>query len=273
MPSDFAIHSDLLVHWTGGKDIDSECQPEWYEEPSCKIPESVDERYLCRLRDILEFGLWMTTQEGWELPGGVAVPPVAGLCFTELKLSQSRTHAMQYGRLGIAVKRPFLFERGGRPVVYFHPDRSLFNGKDAFLEGCSEELKDKSLLQFFKCMDSATCRGIEYDLYSESEWRILANTNQLPDSIVDPRKAGDTRIIEYFNSMPDRQRKQLQYLVPLDGWLAGIIYPSLRIKNKAQEEGSVIRRLIQKIPQLPGNARNVGEGLPIEIDLDLCRNL
>jgi hypothetical protein len=36
----------------------------------------------------------------------IDVPAVPQTCFTELKLSQSRAHAREYGRLGIGGKRP-----------------------------------------------------------------------------------------------------------------------------------------------------------------------
>ncbi len=270
MPSDFAIHSDLLVHWTG-KDIEKKYEPEWDKQRSSKIPPEVDEAYLCRLRNILSFGLWMTNQLGWKLPDGNKVPDASCLCFTELKLSQSGTHATEYGRLGIAVKRPFLFARGGRPVIYYQP-RSR---KDAFLDSCSRDLKDKHLLQFFKPMDRCTSRRMKYDLYSESEWRIIARTGQQSsDGIVDPRSTTNTHIIGYYRALSSQDQKILRYLVPLDGWLAAIIYPSLRIKNTAQKCGSEIQKLIHEIARAPNHARRVeGDNLPIELDLDLCSNL
>jgi hypothetical protein len=270
MPSDFAIHSDLLVHWTG-KDIEKKYKPKWEEQNTSKIPQEVDDAYLRRLHDILSFGFWMTKQPGWKLPDGSIVPNAFCLCFTELKLSQSRTHAIEYGRLGIAVKRPFLFARGGRPVIYYQP-RSC---KDAFLYSCSSDLKDKHLLQFFKQMDRCTGRHMKYDLYSESEWRIIAGAGQQrSNQIIDPRNTTNAQVIEYYNALSYKEQNILNYLVPLDGWLAAIIYPSLRIKNKAQQHGSEIHRLIRKIATTPNHARCVeGDNLPIELDLDLCINL
>ena len=270
MPSDFAIHSDLLVHWTG-KDIEDTHKPKWDEQDSSKITQEVDEAYLRRLQDILSFGLWMTSQPGGKLPDGSSVPDAYCLCFTELKLSQSRTHAIEYGRLGIAVKRPFLFARGGRPVIYYQPRGC----KDTFLYSCSRDLKDKRLLQFFKPMDRCTDRHMKYDLYSESEWRIIAGTGQQrSNQIIDPRSTTNTHVIEYYSELLPKDQKILHYLVPLDGWLAAIIYPSLRIKNKAQQCGSEIQRLIHKIARTPDHARLVeGDNLPVELDLDLCSNL
>jgi len=270
MPSDFAIHSDLLVHWTG-KDVEKRPKLKSDAQESSKIPPEVEEAYLCRLRNILSFGLWMTNQPDRKLPNGRSVPDAPCLCFTELKLSQSRTHANEYGRLGIAVKRPFLFARGGRPVIYYQPRQC----KDAFLDSCSRDLKDRRLLQFFKPMDRCTDRRMKYDLYSESEWRIIAGNHcQISKKIVDPRTTTNDHVIEYYRSLSREDQEKLRYLVPLDGWLAAIIYPSLRIKNKAQQCGSEIQGLIRKIARTPSHARRVeGDNLPIELDLDLCSNL
>jgi len=268
MPSDFSIHSDLLVHWTG-KDIDAKHKPPWYEQDSTLIPEAVDRAYISRLRDILNIGLWMTKQAAWCLPGGVEAPAADCLCFTELKLSQSRMHAAKYGHLGIAVKRPFLFGRGGRPVVYFQS-----RGIDVFLNNCSRDLTDKRLLQFFKPMDHGTGRRMKYDLYDESEWRIIAGVaNQQDHQMIDPRNTTELSITEYFKSLPPQGQTKLRYLVPLDGWLAAIIYPSIRIKNKAQGDGSKVRDLIRKIAKTPDHAHAVeGDNLPAELDLDLCKH-
>jgi len=269
MPSDFSVHSDLLVHWTG-KDIDAMHEPRWNEHPS-KIPGAVDDAYICRLRDILRVGLWMTKQDALFLPGPVEAPAADCLCFTELKLSQSRIHAAKYGHLGIAVKRPFLFSRGGRPVVYFQ-SRGRFEGLDIFLSNCSRDLADRRLLQFFKPMDTGTDRPMRYDLYDESEWRIIGGVaNQQDHQIIDPRTTTDSRIAQYLESLSPPERTKLRYLVPVDGWLAAIIYPSIRIKNKAQEDGSEVQKLIRRIAKSRDHAHAVeGDNLPAEFDLDLC---
>src|SRR5690606_5826187 len=92
------------------------------------------------------------------------IPQTPKTCFTELKISQSRAHARNYGRLGIGVKRPFLFTRYGRPVAYYGFRQETIN--DKFLETCEKELSDKSLLNFFKPMNSSNI--LNYDYYSES---------------------------------------------------------------------------------------------------------
>ena len=123
MPYDYAVHSDFLIHWTG-KDIDDFYEPKWAESDKSKtdaIPK-LNSAYLDRLHSILKYGLWLT-EEGETLlqigDTGVPIPKIPKTCFTELKLSESRTHAKQYGRLGIGVKRPYLFARCGRPLAYY----------------------------------------------------------------------------------------------------------------------------------------------------------
>jgi hypothetical protein len=168
---DNAVHSDFLIHWTG-KDIDDEHDPGWADTQSSKTNLRVAELYLRRLRDILTYGLWMTDGERNIRVGSqvVSIPPTAQCCFTELKLFESRRHARLYGRLGIGVKRPFLFQRSGRPLAYFGFAEQ--NHNDKFLKACTADLQDKRLLNFFKPMNSQVQR-LNYDLYSESEWRIL----------------------------------------------------------------------------------------------------
>jgi hypothetical protein len=269
MPSDFAIHSDLLVHWTG-KDIDARYQPDWSTQDASHQSPAVDRAYLHRLRDILQVGFWMTAQESWVLPSGEEVPSALAVCFTELKLSQSRTHAIRYGRLGIAVKRPFLFDRGGRPVVYFQHRGS----RDTFLEHCVGSFTDRRLLQFFKPMDDGTHQRLAYELYAESEWRLIADSHQEENNlIIDPRTSSNQDVTTYFSGLSADEQSRLYYLVPLDGWLAAIIYPSLSIKNDAQQEGSEVQRLLRRIARADDHAHRVeGDNFPLELDLDLCRN-
>ena len=154
-------------------------------------------------------------------------------------------------------------------MVYFHPKWQ----QDVFPRRCSTDLTNKSLLQFLKPMDGCTSRGIEYDFYAESEWRIIAGIGERRhhDGMIDPRNTTDSRVAEYFNSLAPQQQERLRYLVPVDRWLAAIIYPSLSIKKKAQEEESRVQMLIRRIAR---NAQCVErDNLPVELDLDICRNL
>ena len=191
---DRAVHSDFLIHWTG-KDIDAQYQPAWYDNDyRAKTDPAVQDLYLRRLRDILKYGLWMTDEADRNFRVGsatVTIPATPQCCFTELRLSESRRHAALYGRLGIGVKRPFLFQRHGRPLAYFGFGEESHN--DKFLEACAGHLPDKRLLNFFKPMNSGRGR-LNYDLYSESEWRILWFEALLASKkIVDPRDEYEQR--------------------------------------------------------------------------------
>lgn len=227
-----------------------------------------------RSRNCCVYGVWMTSQNAeCDSTYGMTTPPAPCVCFTELKLSQSRNHAKRYGRLGIAVKRPFLFNRNGRPLIYVQT-RHRWAGTDTFLQSCSRELTDKRMLHFFKPMDSGKGRRLEYDFYSESEWRIVAGIQRDNRLIVDPRTTSEPDIRSYFASLSKDTQDLLTFLVPLDGWLAAITYPSIDIKNAAQAEGSEVRRLIRNIAMAHDDAHGVeGDNFPIELDLDLCRNL
>ena len=262
MPPDIAVHSDILVHWTGN-DIEKE-----------KEGKDKEEAYIQRLRDILCYGLWMTNQT-FEGPrtGTAVIPQTPCLCFTELKLSESGPHAKKYGKLGIGVKRPFLFTREGRPVVYY--GFSDDSPRDILLMTCMKELKElphKRLMHFFKPMNSERT-PLNYDFYSESEWRIVFHDGLITQNQVrDP--SSDRKLAKYVAGLPDKQRQRLRYLVPLDGWFAVIIYPSIDIKNRAQRDTQIrkqIKRL--KVPKSDHGNRVEKGNLPVELDLDLCMHL
>jgi hypothetical protein len=278
---DYAVHSDFLMHWTG-KDIDKQHNPTWDEsDHRSKTDAIVADLYLSRLRDILTYGLWMTDDGERRFPVGssqITIPPTPQCCFTELKLSESRRHARAYGRLGIGVKRPFLFSRFGRPLAYFGFGEQ--NHNDKFLEACATDLQDKKLLNFFKPMNSQIGQ-LTYDLYGESEWRVIFFEELLNKrKIIDPRDPANEREHAYFNSLASEQKQILKYLLPLDGWFAMIIYPDGPVKNKAQWDNNFgIEDQIKQIKTFDDRGNRV-EGLrnpirgnwPIEVDLDACRH-
>lgn len=283
MNFDYAIHSDFLIHWTG-KDIDErdkDDNPDWckIDKDKGKSETTNDETqsYIERLNDILQFGFWMTeeTEENEKSlcfdGNSISIPRTPKTCFTELKLSESRKHARQYGRLGIGVKRPFLFERWGRPLIYYLR-KELKN--DIFLKDCAQNLKDNNLLNFFKPMNRSG-NPLTYDLYAESEWRILFFQELLrKDLIKDPRDPQNEKENEYFNKLTPEKKAKLKYLISLNGWFAMIIYPSLHVKNKAQQDDSIgIKQQIKRIKNLNDHGNRVeGGNMPIEVDLDACRN-
>lgn len=237
MPTDYAIHSDFLVHWTG-KDLDSQYHPDWPNSDKSRTDKPLSRAYLKRLHSILKYGLWLTEEDDLRfLVDGdeVVIPRTPKVCFTELKLSESRIHAKRYGRLGIGVKRPYLFTRLGRPLAYFGFHENIQN--DPFLSNCAADFKDKKLLNFFKPMNSTST--LNYDLYGESEWRILFFQELLDKQLlVDPRDDRNTEEHAFFKSLTSSEQKILKYCAPLNGWFQLIIYPSLSVKNMAQQESS-----------------------------------
>ena len=264
---DYAVHSDFLIHWTG-KDIDEKHHPKWWNtnhDHSSKTDSPAAEKYLGRLKDILAFGLWMTQEPEQEFRVGSArikIPPAPECCFTELKLSESRRHARHYGRLGIGVKRPFAFSRFGRPLAYFGFGANIHN--DKFLEACQTHLPDKS-----------SGLPLTYDLYSESEWRIIFFKELLDKKlIVDRRHPANKREHAYFSALSSEQQQKLKYLVPLDGWFSMIIYPSLSVKNSAEwDENHGIAEEIKRLKKKRDHANRVEKGnWPIEVELDACRH-
>jgi hypothetical protein len=270
---DYAVHSDFLIYWTG-KDLDNSHDPQWYESDKSQTSDVLTHLYIKRLHNILKYGLWMTEEQEIKLSFGdknIPIPTTPKVCFTELKLSESRKHARQYGRLGVGVKRPFLFRRSGRPVLYYGFHELTKN--DKFLEACAKELQNKDLLNFVKPMNSS--ETLNYDFYGESEWRIIYFKELLENKLIkDPRDGKNTKEHEYFNSLTTEEQNKLKYLVPLDGWFAMVIYPSLKTKNNAQQDDSTgVKQQITRIKNLQDHGNSVEEGnRPIEVDLDACRN-
>jgi len=272
--TDSLVHSDILVHWTG-HDLDEALHPGWHEERSSKTPsEELLGSYVNRLLNILRHGFWMTDEPAAQI-GGVSAPAVPRVCFTELRLSESRRHACRFGRLGIGVKRPYAFTRGGRPVVYYGQyDYGFGDGGlagDVFLQACVRQFGDARALHFFKPM---SVEGMDYEYYAESEWRILALESLLRTRLVtDPSSNADSPSAAYVAQLQPQARQKLRYLLPLDGWLAAVIYPSLSVKRRALEDAR-IREAIRQLKSARCRANSVEPGnWPVEMDLDFCRNL
>ena len=279
MTFDYSIHSSFIIHWTG-KDIDDKYDKSWKDSDRGKSETNTEctEAYIKRLGDILKYGLWMTEEKKNDLffnKGNFrrTIPKISQTCFTELKLSESRKHARQYGRLGIGFKRSFVFDRFGRPLVYYGRHENRKN--DKFLEACARELKNADLLNFFKPMNSMQNNKLDYDWYAECEWRIIYFKALLKKGlIIDPRNTENQEVISYYLSLTPEKKLKLKFLIPLDGWLSMIIYPSLNVKNRAQRDTS--NGIINEITRIKGikdrGNRVEGRNWPIELDLDACRN-
>lgn len=279
-------HSDFLIHWTGGKDIDQKFDPDWFKNPSSKtLNAHVQDYYIKRLKDILRYGLWMTKNEEdkYILINNKKVnrPWIARTCFTELRLSDARDHARKFGRLGIGVKRFFLFNRLGAPVTYYCKDRNNWLSPPLLATQDNEDYDDNMFASCFmkQIYRKHTCgkeSSLVYDYYDESEWRIIYSS----EICKRVKKKTDEDISCYFKTPPEFNmfssvqndgEVKPDYVIPLDGWFAMIIYPSLVIKNRALGD-SEIRELIEKVKKKGGAPDTENKSSPLEIDLDACRN-
>lgn len=287
-------HSGYLIHWTGGKDIDAVHDPDWPKKHSSITTPAVTALYLERLKYILKYGLWMTKNpedEFVKIGKIIKRPYTARTCFTELKLSAVRAHAADYGRLGIGFKRPFLFNRLGAPMIYFHSDR-----KNWFYPPFSSNPTSNIFTDYFACflkhMNEKSEDGTQqFKYYDESEWRIIYS-----DEIANKLKELNANTYsEYFSKPSDVKNDKFQEYIKQDGrvkpeylisikkeqWFCMIIYPSLAIKIEAEADKE-IRDLIEDIkPTKPSNSKDdqnnkpaslEKHSKPIEIDLDACRN-
>jgi hypothetical protein len=281
MNYDYAIHSDFLIHWTG-KDIDQKHDKEWFGSNKSLTNKSCDDAYLERIRNTLDYGLWMTEGQAEQLIFGdtsVIIPTVPKTCFTELNLAEMKTQAKQYGRLGIGVRRHFVFNRRGRPVIYYGFNSDL--SSDEFLRTCATKLNSDGILNFFKFITGSTTISVRqvpiiYDFYREAEWRIIY-LQKLRETglIIDPADPVNKREYKYFKSLSPSEQKQLKYLIPLKGtWFAMIIYPSLALKAKSKSD-RIIRKLVSHIkPKMRDDQRcslttqREDFTKPIETDLD-----
>jgi len=265
---DINAHSDFLIHWTG-KDIDDGSQ-------------SVDQKneaYFKRFKNILKYGLWMTKAAKPETieVNGVKFnkPKMSRTCFTELKLSETEDHAKLYGGLGIGVKRYFLFDRLGSPIQYCQSGTH-----NLFFPPYSDFLvtpKGGEMMTFFKHMCSK--RPLRYDLYNESEWRIIFsnsiknrllknNQKKRADLFVDLRSTVDAEIKKYYAGL---RKHKPDYLISLDPWLGIIIYPNLKTKKKAVDDDET-RLLLKQISNRPTVTGCPERGcMPIELDLGACK--
>ncbi len=278
------VHSDILIHWTG-RDFDNAVRENLYDNPArdqpSKTKDDLNKRYIERLIALLRYGLWVTEDktEDYVVINNIKfeLPKYPRVCFTELKLSESRKHAFKFGRLGIGFKRLFVIGAGGHPVYYLHNQ-----GKSMFFPSSKSELKE-SKYAYFKRMNSDP-GDLNYDLFAESEWRIVYDPElHLEKYFVNPRgnlgeefdkypykKYLDFKDFELF-CQNARDNSCLKFLLPLNGWLAMVIYPSPDVKNMAKALG--IHDLVQNIKM--NNPQSISpryeqEMMPVELDLDLC---
>lgn len=285
------VHSDFLVHWTG-LDIDNQYDPYWEQKNDPKLNKKIIEPYIERLKNIMEYGLWMTSSDNdqplfcKEEKEEVKRESFYRTCFTELKLSEARVHAKRFGRLGIGVKRPFVMEKRGAPVIYYQE-----NWRNCFFASFENKKNGKRSIPvdawwayYLKSMNEGKANSgyINYKNFDESEWRVIFSekTRKLFGKIdgIKCFDSSDKKFSEYLSKWEVPKSKKPQYLLPLDKWFSIIIYPSLYVKVAA-ESNCCIRKCIEKIKsKLPKGKNPVSSAAfepyskPFEIDLDACRN-
>lgn len=286
------VHSDFIIHWTG-KDIDSEYDNEWIRNHTSLTNAISTVKYIQRLKNILKYGLWMIENHDDEYIktkyGKIKPPLHSRTCFTELKLSMARSHAAEFGRLGIGFKRFFLFNRIGAPMIYFSEHCYNWFQPPLFDNRCTSD--EDYYTCFFKPMSLKTeDTTLQYKFFDESEWRIIYSDN-IKSKLA---KIGLGNINSHFINFEDIKEKEFidycnnskikpKFLIPVkDRWFAMIIYPSIEVKVKAQADNE-IKDLINSFkklyePHLEKNTKVKNPApwefynYPIEIDLDTCRN-
>jgi len=186
--------SKLLVHWTG-KDIGL----------THPLSEPQRQSYVARLESILGSGFWMNKPEfaesllGYDLTTYGLQPAMT--CFTEIRLSQARQHAHQYGLLGVGVERDFVLDRTGGPVHYVRnrPNECIVGSYSQlfkYLNNHRAETKEGEnpvgvlfmLMSFLKPMSELTNEE-DHQFLDEQEWRIVQNDRIKKDHIA--RQPGD----------------------------------------------------------------------------------
>lgn len=172
------VHSKFIVHWAG-KEITR----------NISLSPTDSKLYLELFKKIVKEGLLLT--RGSELIHGRSNKYIkaetARVCFTEIRLSQVKSHALKYGLLGIGFDRQFICERYGNPVFYVqnHLEYGVVIETLDYLRGYLQQRKDNNddraeemikflevPLCFVKNMSERT-NSTQFDCYDEMEWRII----------------------------------------------------------------------------------------------------
>jgi hypothetical protein len=173
----------------------------------------------------------------------------------------------------------FLVKAGGKPLNYIHEPspQQIINA--------ISKLSDQDKI-FYKNMSPE--EDMNFDYYSESEWRLVYR-DDFKSSFIDPKDQTKIDHHAFYNNLLRENKRTPDYLIPLNFWLAVIIYPCPAVKILAEQDEE-IRQLIAKtrckgidqyknvFQQEKGKqeklknlaACSVGESfmMPMEIDLD-----
>lgn len=225
------IHSRFLVHWTG-KDIDDKNCPETEKS----------QMYVERVKDDLKKGLFSkrTSEDSireWKIKNLVRI------CFTEIRLSQTKVHAKSYGRLGIGFTRDFIMNKGGRPVIYipYEPTEDGRLLEDSIMKVYTKsehnaEINKSSIWIMAHVKRMSNEKNEDY--YEEMEWRLVYD-----------------EISKHFSYVEAEKVHRLQFMARD---IAIIIFPDENIKQQSLRD-KFIRDYFS-------------EHLPIMATLDDCLN-
>ncbi|MFH0802996.1 MAG: abortive infection system antitoxin AbiGi family protein [bacterium] len=213
------LHSDILVHWTGRD----------FKQP----PE-----YIERLQAFYKDGIYAHPPKIVEKICGfnteVVLRSIPMICFTEIRLSQAKTFADRYGKLGIGFSRKYLMDRGANPVFYLRSSKNgIVNTNFAYLFHMAEENGIlNTFLAYCKSMSSEPDK--ELDFYEEMEWRTIVC--ELKDS--SPPCPHLTKKGEYY------------YLDFNPSDVELIVFPDEIIKKAALEDPSMVEYFRQHTPMI-----------------------
>lgn len=121
------IHESMLCRWVGYdiENFEHAHQPAPLRKPLKDVRKLSGKqiyKYLGYLRDALDNRKGLRVSQASDIDRVGATEPVAKplpcLFFTELAAAAARAHCQLYGRLGFVFSKKFVFEHGGRPVIY-----------------------------------------------------------------------------------------------------------------------------------------------------------
>ena len=158
------LHSKILVHWTG-RDFE--------QSPSGSKPQ----QYVDLLKDDCQKGLYAKRVTEASIRG-IKLKYLVRLCFTEIRLSQAKTHAERYGKLGIGFAREFIMDKGGRPVIYipFEPKKGGCLLEDSIAAVHERSRHDPDIHRAMKWIMAHVKRMSNEkgeDFFEEMEWRLV----------------------------------------------------------------------------------------------------
>jgi hypothetical protein len=161
------IHDSMLFRWMG-YDIE---KPELARQPAPrrekltvkpKLTDKQVEDYLGRLRDALnpKIGLKVSAYSDADAVGKISpiINPKPCLFFTEQAAGDPEEHWRLYGRLGFGFSKRFIFNCGGRPVIYAGGSKDPVLSaigvlRKALLKSKSQKVRQEleTLARFIKC--------------------------------------------------------------------------------------------------------------------------